>query len=82
MCFVPSHEGLESKAEWASAFLTYPGSTMAVDWHGLYGSTAHIQCHDYLLVMINCFTLEVHLIPMTTWVTTKEVAWLFLKEIV
>ena len=32
--------------------------------------------------MIDCLTLEVHLIPMTTQVTTKEVAWLFLKEIV
>ena len=38
--------------------------------------------HDYLLVVIDCFTLEVHLRPMTTWVTTKEVAWLFLNEIV
>ena len=38
--------------------------------------------HDYLLVMIDCFTSEVHLIPMTTRVTAKEVAWLFLKEIV
>ena len=43
MRFVPSHEGLKSKAKWAFAFLTYPGSTVAVNWHGLYGSTAHIQ---------------------------------------
>ena len=35
--------------------------------------------HDYLLVMINHFTLEVYLIPMTTWVTMKEPG---LKEIV
>ena len=38
--------------------------------------------HDYLLVVIDHFTSEVHLIPTTTRVTTKEVAWLFLKEIV
>ena len=38
--------------------------------------------HDYLLVVIDCFTSEVHLIPTTTQVTAKEVAWLFLKEIV
>ena len=38
--------------------------------------------HDYLLVIIDHLTSEVHLIPTTTWVTTKEVAWLFLKEIV
>ena len=35
--------------------------------------------HDYLLVVIDCFTSEVHLIPTTTWVTVKEVAWLFVK---
>ena len=38
--------------------------------------------HDYLLVVIDRFTSEVHLIPITTRVTAKEVAWLFLKEIV
>ena len=43
MHFVPSHKGLESKAERASAFLAYPRLTVAVDQHGLYGSTAHIQ---------------------------------------
>ena len=37
---------------------------------------------DYSLVVIDHFTSEVHLIPTTTWVTAKEVAWLFLKEIV
>ena len=31
--------------------------------------------HDYLLVMIDRLTSEVHLIPMMTRVTTKEVAW-------
>ncbi len=40
------------------------------------------KSHDYLLVMIDCFTSQVHLIPTTTRVTSKEVAWLFLKEIV
>ena len=38
--------------------------------------------HDYLLVVIDHLTSEVYLIPMTTQVTAKEVAWLFLKEIV
>ena len=38
--------------------------------------------HDYLLVVIDRFTSEVHLILTTPRVTTKEVAWLFLKEIV
>ncbi len=40
------------------------------------------KSHNYLLVVIDHFTLQVHLIPMTTHVTSKEVAWLFLKEIV
>src|SRR6266481_3859430 len=40
------------------------------------------KSHDYLLVMIDHFMLQVHLIPTTTHVTSKEVAWLLLKEIV
>src|SRR6266481_3107813 len=40
------------------------------------------KSHDYLLVVIDRFTSQVHLIPTTTRVTSKEVAWLFLKEIV
>ena len=38
--------------------------------------------HNYLLVVIDHFTSEVHLIPTTTRVTAKEVSWLFLNEIV
>ena len=38
--------------------------------------------NDYLLVIIDQLTLQVHLVPTTTRVTTKEVAWLFLKEVV
>ena len=38
--------------------------------------------HDYRLVVIGHLTSEVHLIPTTTQVTTKAVAWLFLTEIV
>ena len=37
--------------------------------------------HDYLLVVINCLTSQVHLMPTMTWVTARGVAWLFLKEI-
>jgi hypothetical protein len=38
--------------------------------------------YNYLLVIIDRLTSMVHLIPTTTQVTTKEVVWLFLKEIV
>jgi hypothetical protein len=38
--------------------------------------------YNYLLVIIDQLMSMVHLIPMTICVTTKEVAWLFLKDIV
>jgi hypothetical protein len=38
--------------------------------------------HDYLLVVIDCLMLQVHLIPTDTRVTAKGVAWLFLREVV
>ena len=38
--------------------------------------------HDYLLVVIDQLTSQIHLIPTDTRVTTKGIAWLFLKEVV
>ena len=38
--------------------------------------------YNYLLVVIDRFTSQVHLLPMTTCVTAKAVAWLFFTEIV
>ena len=40
------------------------------------------QGNDYLLVVIKQLTSQVHLVPTMTWVTAKEAAWLFLKEVV
>ena len=37
---------------------------------------------DYLLVMIDRLTSQVHLVPTTTMITTRSVAWLILKEVV
>ena len=37
--------------------------------------------YDYLMVVIDQLSLEVHLVPTTTQVTAKEIAWLFLKEV-
>jgi hypothetical protein len=37
---------------------------------------------DYLMVIINRLTSQVHLVPTTTTVTAKGIVWLFLKEIV
>jgi hypothetical protein len=38
--------------------------------------------HDYLLVVIDHLTSQVHLIPMNMCVTARGVAWLFLREVV
>ena len=40
------------------------------------------QGNDYLLVILDQLTLQVHLVSTMTWVTAREVAWLFLKEVV
>jgi hypothetical protein len=37
---------------------------------------------NYLMVIINRLMSQVHLVPTTTTVTAKGIAWLFLKEIV
>ena len=37
--------------------------------------------NDYLLVIIDQLMSQVHLVPTTMQVTTREVAWLFLKEV-
>ena len=37
---------------------------------------------DYLLVIIDQLTSQVHLVPTTTTVTTRGVMWLILKEVV
>ena len=38
--------------------------------------------YDYLLVVIDRFTSQVHLLPTTTHATAKAVVWLFFTEIV
>jgi len=40
------------------------------------------KSYDYLLVVIDRLMSQVHLVPTTTRVTAKEVAWLFLTEVV
>ena len=46
------------------------------------GPLPQSQGNDYLLVIIDRLMSQVHLVPTTTRVTAKEVAWLFLKEVV
>ena len=45
------------------------------------GPLSSSQGNDYLLVIIDWLMLQVHLVPTMMQVTTREVAWLFLKEI-
>jgi len=40
------------------------------------------KSYDYLLVVIDRLTSQVHLVPTTTRITAKEVMWLFLMEVV
>ena len=82
MHLMPSHERLKSEAKQTPVFPAYPRLTLAVNRHGFYGSITLSNGYDYLLVMIDHLTSEVHLIPTMTRVTTKEVAWPFLKETV
>ena len=39
------------------------------------------QGNDYLLVIIDWLALQVHLVPTMMWITAREVAQLFLKEV-
>ena len=46
------------------------------------GPLPQSQGNDYLLVIIDQLMSQVHLVPIMTQVTAREVAWLFLKEVV
>ena len=66
---------------WHIATHTQPMHTHTHDLHGLPIPMLH-PSYDYLLVVIDHLTLQVHLIPTTTRITAKEVAWIFFIEIV
>ena len=57
----------------------WPWQSVGMD---LMGPLLKLNGHDYMLVVIDRFMSQVHLIPTNTQVTAKEVAWLFVKEIV
>ena len=37
---------------------------------------------DYLLVVIDRLTSQVHLVPTTTMITARGIVWLIIKEVV
>src|SRR6266481_4905610 len=57
----------------------WPWQSVGIDFMGPLPMS---DTHDYLLVVIDHLTLQVHLMPMTTCMTSKEVTWLFIKEVV
>src|SRR6266481_866688 len=59
--------------------LNWPWQSIGMDFMGPLPMSSN---YDYLLVVIDRLTSQVHLLPTTTRVTSKEVAWTFLKEIV
>ena len=55
---------------------------MAIHWYGFPRTTTKIDNFNYLLVIIDQLTSQVHLVPTMTTVTAKGVAWIVLKEVV
>ena len=51
---------------------------------GMYflGPLPKLNNFDYLLVIMDQLTLQVHLVPTTTTVTAKGVVWIVFKEVV
>ena len=51
---------------------------------GMYflGPLPKLNNFDYLLVIIDRLTSQIHLVLTTTTITTKGVAWIILKEVV
>ena len=49
---------------------------------GFLGPLPKLNNFDYLLVIIDQLTSQVHLVPITTTVTAKGIAWIVLKEVV
>jgi hypothetical protein len=59
--------------------LDRPWQSIGIDFMG---PLPKLNDCDYLMVVIDRLTSQVHLVPTTTTVTAKGIAWLFLKEIV
>jgi Integrase zinc binding domain len=57
----------------------WPWQSIGMDFMG---PSPKSDTHDYLLVVIDRLTSQVHLIPTDTRVMAKGVAWLFLREVV
>src|SRR6266481_4031455 len=57
----------------------WPWQSVGIDFMGPLPMS---DAHDYLLVVIDRLMSQVHLMPMTTCMTSKEVTWLFIKEVV
>ena len=55
-----------------------PWQSVRIDFMGPLPKSTN---YDYLMVIIDWLTLHTHLIPTTMTVMAKDIAWLFLKEV-
>ena len=55
---------------------------MATNRYRLMGPLSQLNNFNYLLVVIDQLTSQVHLVPTMTTITTKGITWLILKEVV
>ena len=55
-----------------------PSQSIGLDFMG---PLLKLNNFDYLLVVIDQLTSQVHLVPTTTMVTARGIAWLILKEV-
>ena len=46
------------------------------------GPLLELNNFNYLLVIINQLTSQIHLVPTTTMITAKGIVWIVLKEVV
>ena len=65
-----------------STQLAYPNKPWQLVGMDFMGPLPRSLGNDYLLVIIDQLMSQVHLVPTMTRVTAREVAWLFLKEVV
>ena len=77
-----SYKNWHAETTRVSTQLANTRQAVAVSGNGLHGTIAPSLGNDYLLVIIDQLMSQIHLVPTTMWVTAREVARLFLKEVV
>ena len=55
---------------------------LAINRHGLSGPFVEVEGYDYILMVICRFSGMVHIIPTNTRISAKEVARIYVKEVI